>query len=317
VPRDFSLHCAEKFCIFSGAVVKKLATAIGAIALIGTPAFAADMAVKAPPPPPEPVYSWTGWYVGGNGGASFGNVKTDFHVAPTTFSTTGLGGSFTFTTPAFAGSNTEYPDGFMGGGQIGYNWQYSPLIVLGLEADIQGALEKDHNTLTSNFTTVALACIGISCGTESVNGSRAFDYQTKIDWFGTVRGRIGYVWGNGNVMSYLTGGLAYGRISIDGTATPFITSGGPLSGAQAFSHSSVNAGWVVGYGTEGKLLIPGWTYKIEGLYMDLGHLDAAAPGAFLSVTAHGITDTATAGPVTTHSHFTDGILRAGLNYQFH
>jgi outer membrane immunogenic protein len=51
--------------------------------------------------------------------------------------------------------------------------------------------------------------------------------------------------------------------------------------------------------------------------MDLGHLDAAAPGAFVSVTAHGITDTATSGPVTTHSHFTDGILRAGLNYQFH
>jgi len=41
--------------------MKRLATAIAAIALIGTPAFAADMAVKAPPPAPAPVYDWTGF----------------------------------------------------------------------------------------------------------------------------------------------------------------------------------------------------------------------------------------------------------------
>jgi hypothetical protein len=72
----------------------------------------------------------------------------------------------------------------------------------------------------------------------------------------------------------------------------------------------------VGSGTEGKLLIPGWTYKIEGLYMDLGHLDTRGPGgsAFLPVFS-GLT--LTAGPVATHTHFTDTILRVGLNYQFH
>jgi outer membrane immunogenic protein len=53
--------------VASGAVMKKLATCVIAIAgLIGTPAFAADMAVKAPPPPPAPVYSWTGFYAGLN-----------------------------------------------------------------------------------------------------------------------------------------------------------------------------------------------------------------------------------------------------------
>ena len=64
-------------------------TAISVAALIGTPAFAADMAVKAPPPAPAPVYSWTGWYVGVNAGASFGNVKTDFNVDPITVTITG------------------------------------------------------------------------------------------------------------------------------------------------------------------------------------------------------------------------------------
>ena len=61
--------------------MKKLATAIAAIALIGTPAFAADMAVKAPPPPPAPIYNWTGWYVGGNIGFGWGDADTSFYAA--------------------------------------------------------------------------------------------------------------------------------------------------------------------------------------------------------------------------------------------
>jgi opacity protein-like surface antigen len=65
--------------------MKRLATAIATVALIATPAFAADVAVKAPPPTPAAVYNWTGWYAGVNAGASFGNVKTDFNVAPYTF----------------------------------------------------------------------------------------------------------------------------------------------------------------------------------------------------------------------------------------
>ena len=81
---------------------------------------------------------------------------------------------------------------------------------------------------------------------------------------------------------------------------------------------------MIGSGTEGKLLIPGWTYKIEGLYMDLGHLGATGPGgvAFNSAFRNGFGNPfaniiATAGQVTTHSHFTDTILRLGVNYQFH
>ncbi len=80
--------------------MKKLATAIAAIALIATPAFAADMAIKAPAPMPTPVYNWTGWYVGVNAGASFGNVKTDFSGEPITVTPTTLR---QFTTSGFAG----------------------------------------------------------------------------------------------------------------------------------------------------------------------------------------------------------------------
>jgi len=294
-------------------------------------AFAADMPVKAAPaPPPTPVYNWTGWYVGVNAGASMGNVKTDFNGAPllwTQFVTSGAP-----ITPGFGFSDTSAPSGFIGGGQIGYNWQYSPVIVVGLEADIQGALERESDNLSSQFTFSGATG---RCGVPGVPGvpanvgpcTAATSYTTQIDWFGTVRARIGYVWGNGEVMSYLTGGLAYGEVKINGTnavsgtfSIPNTGSFSPFSLTQTFGQSHVNTGWVVGYGTEGHLpLMPGnWTWRIEGLYMDLGHLDSTSvtSGRSCANCGSNVVNDLVGGQVTTHSHFTDGILRGGLNYRF-
>jgi outer membrane immunogenic protein len=283
-----------------GAVMKKLAIAIASIALLGTPAFAADMAVKAAPPAPAPVYNWTGWYVGVNAGASFGRAKTDFNVAPIAVTTTGP----TIPVAGFAGSDTVSPSGFIGGGQIGYNWQVSPIWVVGLEADFQGSLEKESATLTNS----------VSNSTFFLTGTVVTQYDAKIDWFGTVRGRIGYVWGNGEVLTYFTGGLAYARVVVDGTSTVSGSVGPPqnaFSIVRAVGHSQFNIGWVVGYGTEGVIDFWGarnWTWKIEGLYMDLGSLND--PDVAGQVTG------ATGGQISTHTHFTDGILRGGLNYRF-
>jgi outer membrane immunogenic protein len=251
------------------------------------------------------VYNWTGWYAGVNAGASFGNAKTDSNVAP--FTVTSSGGVIA-SFQGFGRSNREYPDGFIGGGQIGYNWQYSPLIVVGLEADFQGAVERDSSNLYST-----------SSANTGDTATAVTNLTAKIDWFGTVRGRIGYVWGNGNVLSYVTGGLAYGKVELDGTVSGFIDGVIPFSLGQG-SHSQVNTGWVVGYGTEGVIDFWGarnWTWKIEGLYMDLGHVDTTgAPGISLGALPP-TTFTGTGGQVTTHTHFTDGILRAGLNYKFY
>jgi len=298
--------------------MKKLATCVFAIAgLIGTSAFAADMGVKAPPaPPPPPV--WTGWYVGLNAGASMGNVKTDFNATPVTV-TTNI--PATFNIPGFAGSNTESPDGFMGGGQIGYNWQFSPLWVVGVEADFQGALEKDHNTLTNNFSVTPT----IGSPAFTATGTQVLDYSTKIEWFGTARLRAGYVWGNGNVFSYLTGGLAYGKVDLEGTST--VTgainncAGCPLgfSTTHSIGHSDVHAGWTLGYGTEGRLAAPGWTWRVETLYMDFGHLNDtdAAVGCGVEDEPKCKITSVTGGQTFTNTHFTDWILRGGLSYQFH
>jgi outer membrane immunogenic protein len=133
--------------------------------------------------------------------------------------------------------------------------------------------------VNSSFSdlSVPLTIAGAPAGTQIVTGTAATDYTTQIDWFGTVRARLGYVWGNGEVLSYVTGGLAYGELKINGTGTVsgLVQGALPFSVTNAFSHNAVNVGWVVGYGTEGHLpLMPGnWTWKIEGLYMDLGTID--------------------------------------------
>src|SRR5262249_19122933 len=141
---------------------------------------------------------------------------------------------------------------------------------------------KDSAILNNSFSAtvpVLSNTTGLPVGPPiPLTGAAVTNYATQIDWFGTVRGRIGYLWRDGQVLSYVTGGLAYGEVKINGTN---IFSGSPtgpapvFSVAQAFGHSHVNTGWTVGYGTEGKLLIPGWTYKIEALYVDLGTLDTA------------------------------------------
>jgi outer membrane immunogenic protein len=288
-------------------LISSLAGAAFSFATAGF-AFAADMAVKAPPPAPAPVYNWTGWYVGGNVGASFGRATTDFSGAPVFLPPIAL-------TPGFGSSHeiTE-PSGFIGGGQIGYNWQFSPQWVAGLEADFQGALERDSNNLSNPFSIAT----GLSA---PVTGTAVTNYTTKIEWFGTARLRAGYVWGDGKVMSYLTGGLAYGKVDLEGTNSvsgtlTFDTFKEPFAITHAFGHSHVNTGWVVGYGTEGVIDFWGarnWTWKIEGLYMDLGHLDTTGGVAVVPSSSEPVSG----GQVTTHSHFTDGILRGGLNYQFH
>jgi outer membrane immunogenic protein len=91
------------------------------------------------------------------------------------------------------------PSGLIG--QIGYNWQFSPIWVAGLEADFQGADEKAGATFNIAFPNVPPGP-----GDETIVAAAATQYEAKIDWFGTVRGRIGYLFGDGAVMTYVTGG---------------------------------------------------------------------------------------------------------------
>jgi outer membrane immunogenic protein len=145
-------------------------------------------------------------------------------------------------------------------------------------------------------------------------------YDAKIAWFGTVRGALGVLITD-NVLLSGTAGLAYGRVELSGNTSvtgsvtvpptaPFFT-----SGASVFSESKTNFGIAAGGVIEGKsyLLPPGWTWKVEYLYVNLGSLDIVSPFPAGQLTQFASPFT---GPLTTHVRFTDNIVRIGLNYAF-
>jgi outer membrane immunogenic protein len=120
------------FYVFWGGRMKKLATAIAAIALLGTPAFAADMAVKAPPPAPAPVYNWTGWYIGINVGGTWsdGGISTSSNNLQFCSVAQGCGGGLESALAAAQGATGVFSGnmaGFIGGVQVGYNWQFATI----------------------------------------------------------------------------------------------------------------------------------------------------------------------------------------------
>jgi outer membrane immunogenic protein len=203
--------------------------------LLAGPAIAADMPLKAPPPPPAAVFGWTGFYAGLNVGGSWGRALSDFSIS-------GLG-------TTVAASDSVSPDGVIGGGQLGYNWQLDPNWLIGVETDIQASGEKASAT---RFDTVDV---------EGVTTN----YDRRI-------------------LLYATGGLACGRVSISGTSTDNILGGSTVS-STAFPNADVNAGWTAGAGVEGVAWNPRWTWKVEYLYLDLGSLDTAVSSTFTTTHA--------------------------------
>jgi outer membrane immunogenic protein len=261
------------------AVIAALVTSLG----LGTAALAADMApaympLKAPPPP---IWTWTGFYIGGNAGYSWGKAN------------------WTYGDPSFTGTNSgsQSLDGFIGGLQIGYNWQLNPTWVLGLEADLQGSAEKGSNSFSDPYFCDVCAA---TADTAYVNGSVSSD----IRWFGTARGRLGWLL-NPTLMLYGTGGLAYGGISTSGAFSDTFPGCSPSICNWGFGQTTTRLGWTVGGGIEGAIAnSSNWTWKIEYLYVDFGTLSGSSFGA--DPLAY-----------SWSTHVTDNILRVGVNYIFH
>jgi outer membrane immunogenic protein len=150
----------------------------GAALLFAAPAVAADLAVKAPVYTKAPVvmpFSWTGFYIGGQGGFAWGQSEQ--------FNSVNGGSTGLFDTR-----------GGFGGGTVGYNWQITNW-VLGLEGDISGS---DIKGSTGSRPTW-------SCN-EGVSDSCV----SEVKWFGTARARVGYAYDTW--LFYGTGGAAFGRV---------------------------------------------------------------------------------------------------------
>lgn len=257
-----------------------------AVVVIGfaSMASAADMPVKAPPMAPA-VFDWTGWYVGGNVGYGWGgSTDNDFAL------TDPVGHYTTYAALGGLQYPSVSPNGAVGGGQIGYNLQTGNW-VWGAVADFQFS-----GMTASNTAAVPRISFPFGLGTEIFFPQNQSD-SAKIEWFGTVRGRIGYAFNN--FLPYISGGLAYGRTS--STLNLFIPASGFVTSGQS---STTRAGGALGAGFD-YALNNKWSVGIDYLYMDLGHDTVSAT-----------LDAATGAVLAMNQHFTANILRAVANYKF-
>ena len=291
--------------------MKKLALAgLALVSMASAPALAADLPVKAPPRIMA-VDNWTGFYIGVNGGYSWGRASTDLTATQSTIGTitrTTTGGTVLDVTTvpgpttATALSDRARMDGGLFGGQIGYNAKLNSWI-LGIEADFQGTGQRGGSSF----------CLTAACPL----GSTVINSDFHLRWFGTLRGRAGLL-ADPNLLLYVTGGLAVGEIGADYSAS--------ITGTPGFlgtsSAKTTRAGFVVGGGAEYRIS-ERWSFKLEYLYMDLGSVGASLAATQSSLPLIitvgdfrfiGVSTTTTA--ATANTRITDNILRAGINFRF-
>jgi outer membrane immunogenic protein len=252
------------------------------------PAFAADLPRKAPPPPPPvPVLNWTGFYIGVNGGYSWGHSSRDLNFFnPVT--------GVTIATASGAGRNM---DGGLFGGQLGYNWQTTNW-VFGIETDAQWTGQRGGTTILCPLAGCLPALTALPAGAAT---SAALN--DKLEWFGTFRGRVGVLVAP-SILLYATGGGAYGSVQTDVALATFTATGVPVTIAS--SRSTDRLGWTVGAGIEA-MFAANWSAKLEYLYMDLGSISNSV-----------VLPTAAGFPLAANvtSRVTDSIIRGGINYHF-
>ena len=196
--------------------MKKLLLSAVALTAFAAPVFAADMPArtyaKAPAySPPAVIYNWTGFYIGGHLGGAFAGDNS------------------------FVGSDAR----FMGGVQGGFDYQFAPNFVMGVEAQ--------YSWLNSNTTGFAFPGGGL--------------VTSRNNQIGSVTGRAGYTWGPGLI--YAKGGYAWRDnpnigVSVAGTPAAFTTDG---------NHRD---GWTVGAGLE-YMFAPNWSAKAEYQYYNFGN----------------------------------------------
>src|ERR1700730_1594169 len=221
---------------------RTLFASAGVMVLAGA-ALAADLPSRAPPPvylPPPPVFTWTGLYIGINAGYTWSNSNIVDTDAVSVSSIAGLNGDIGGEVATLATGDVPVSvKGFIGGGQIGYNYQFANSFVVGIEADIQGVAGASHTSSVPGSIGIGGAPAGAS---SVINSSRDIHYLC------TVRGRLGFTLTPTFLVSR-TAGLAFGgdssstnvteTLGFPDTPTPFDTFG---------NLSNSRVGWTAGGG---------------------------------------------------------------------
>jgi outer membrane immunogenic protein len=272
---------------------KLLIVGVALAALIGTPALAADMPLKAPPPAPPPVPTWTGFYLGGDVGWDGGWQNGTSNPEPAGFGVPPIiggglpGGGFTST-------SSNFRPGSVGGGvYAGYNWQSGNWLA-GLEGDVTFMNLKSSNTQPFQGTCCA-----------PLVPAPTMTLSTSDTWVASVRGRLGAV--AGNWLFYGTGGAAWTGVSYAASLTPDGVAF-PLGTSANANFSQTSLGYVVGGGIE-YMFSQHWVARLEYLYYDFPGASGNAP----------VVPTATCPGCSFAINFSNlqvQTVRAGLSYKF-
>jgi outer membrane immunogenic protein len=297
--------------------MRKFLLTTAAFGPLALPAVAADLAhtYKAPPP----VCAWCGLYFGLNVGGTWSNsnsvnvnsaVAQDFDPDADSIAAASAAGA-TGKIPGEGGAR------FLGGGQIGYNWQISSAWLGGIETDLQGVVGNGSGNGTLNTSVGPIDFFG---NPDTV--TTTIRTTKQLDYFGTLRGRFGYLFGP-TFLAYGTGGLAYGGVkastSIGQTNNDCVFSLGDCAQPNASATGAISQtriGWTAGAGLEW-LFATRWSAKVEYLYYDLGSVTFANTPL---VTGIG-TFTGAGGPAivnsTSTADFRGNIVRVGVNYHWY
>jgi outer membrane immunogenic protein len=241
-------------------------------------ANAADLAIKAPEPPP---YQWTGCYAGLNLGGGSSGTNFSSAVGPGTH----LLGADPGVVAASGGGGFN-AEGVLGGGQVGCNWQ-TGMLVLGLEGDVDyfrsnPAFNNNTNTLSDGVTPFTIS------------------QSLTTDYLATVRPRIGI--GADRNLAYITGGVAFTHVSY----TEGYSDGATPPGAGAATASRNLVGWTAGAGWE-YAFAEQWTVRVE--YLISGFPKTSALGAITDATGG-------SNALSGSSDVTIQLIRAGVNFKF-
>src|SRR5215831_3402205 len=184
-----------------------------------------------PPPPPVPLfYNWTGFYAGGHLGVGWDDGNS----------------------------------GFLGGGQVGFNYQINPQWVLGIEADIAGTTIKDSVNASFVFSSAGFPPTFATTGAS-----------VSVDWVSTLAARFGYTFDRWLV--YGKAGAAWAHSSANINSSVVIPGVGGIGGGGTIDQTV--SGWVLGVGTE-YALGGNWTAKVEYNMMDFGNNNPFADNTF-------------------------------------
>lgn len=287
---------------------KFLLTAV-AFTAVGLPAMAADLAPVYKAPSPALAPGWTGFYLGGTLGGAWSDTSVDVGTTNTFVNTPALSPLGRTAGPASAvaatGSVGTKTTALTGGVEGGYNWQLAPNWLVGIEADFEAFASSNG---PGQVTQVAPRT-----GFPGDTYTATLSASDRIDWLGTVRGRLGFLIAPA-LLVYGTGGLAYGSATsttaITGAETP---NTGTTNIAGLGSYSNTRVGWAAGAGLE-YLFAPNWTVKAEWLHYDLGtatYSNGTMSGFLTGTNTIAFTDVS-----SSTVKFTGDIVRAGVNYKF-